>query len=68
MFSMPPAPKKAAPYVSTTPATINTTLFGMVKKGVLEKVSIGVYKKPQKGESPASTGLSGVTELDDSLV
>lgn len=60
--------KKAAPFVTTTRGTINTTLFEMVKKGALEKVSLGVYKKASQSETPAVTGVSGVTESESSIL
>lgn len=53
--------KKAELLVTANRATINTVLHELSKKGKLEKVSLGVYKKTPQSETPAVTGVSGVT-------
>lgn len=54
----------------TTKATVNTTLYNMEKKGIFEKVSLGVYKRPTKEEINAKLQQSsnfGIPEVSISV-
>jgi hypothetical protein len=57
--------------IETTKGSINTSLSILTKKGLLEKASLGVYRKPQKAEKPSvsSTGVSIVqpSSLDGTI-
>ena len=51
--------------VTTTRATVNVTLHNLVKQGKLEKVSLGLYRKPVKGETPKAV-TDGVSVINQS--